>query len=131
MQFQLPDSLRRLGDHMNQEQQQNWGPDPNKITWDELCKRESRKNPSAAQKISSRPIFMSTQLHKMLDITGKYEKYKEILTSLRPEDAIHIPQLRVDGDGKIIDWNRSMCDLTGISASQVVGKTYADVLNEW
>lgn len=116
---------------MNQEQQQNWGPDPNKITWDELCKRESRKNPSAAQKISSKPIFMSTQLHKMLDITGKYEKYKEILTSLRPEDAIHIPQLRVDGDGKIIDWNRSMCDLTGISASQVVGKTYADVLNEW
>ena len=38
---------------------------------------------------------------------------------------------KVDGDGKIIDKNRSMCDLTGISSLQVVGKAYADVLDEW
>ena len=39
--------------------------------------------------------------------------------------------LRVDDKGKIVDWNRSMCDLTGFSAAQMIGKSYTDILDEW
>ena len=106
-----------------------------------MCKHLSEANPSWAKEIGGgAPLFTSEQIYKLklgshrgehgfltIDNNGA----KEVLHCLRPEDAIHIPQLRLDSTGKIIEWNRSLCDLTGISPAQVVGKLYAEVLEEW
>jgi len=115
------------------ERRRRWGPSPHKVSWAELCERMSAENSSRATKISSSPLFMSSQIIKSFEYSPDLkDRYNQILLALRPEDAIHIPQLRFDYDtGKIIEWNRSLCDLTGISAAQVVGKPYAEVLDEW
>lgn len=109
------------------ENYRQWGPHPNKVTWSELCERKQSTDDSTA-------IFMSQQLYYHEFKGGTYDPVgnsDKILLALRPEDAIHVPMLRVDKSGKIIDWNRSMCDLTGISCEQVIGKMYLDVLEEW
>lgn len=122
------------------ERRRLWGPADYKISWTEMCKRLSEADPSWAKEIGGgAPLFMSEQIHKLK--LGKVEggiifnstnKGKDLLHNLRPEDAIHIPQLRFDhNSGKIVEWNRSLCDLTGISTAQVVGKLYAEVLDEW
>eukprot|EP00956_Cyclotella_meneghiniana_P012753 scaffold18149_cov48-Cyclotella_meneghiniana.AAC.5 len=114
---------------------QKWGPSPNKVTWTELCRTSSLANPQKAKNISPHaPIFMSEQLFQLKQsyrgqITDS--SMDEILQALRPEDAIHIPMLRVDDKGQIVDWNRSMCDLTGFSAAQMIGESYTDILDEW
>ena len=105
-----------------------WGPSPHKLTWTEYCRREealSGKNNDGA------PIFMSNQLIHLTKSKNEFGFQTKMLLALRPEDALHIPQLRISEDGIITDWNRSMCDLTGISCAQVVGRAYIDVLNEW
>ena len=123
--------------------QLEWGPSPNKVSWTEYCKQKIDADPEYAHKISDGSpdsLFMSDQILRLVVSANNVyefgpEKKKNalnMLKSLRPEDAIHIPHVRFDYDtGKIIDWNRSMCDLTRISAAQVVGKSYADVLEEW
>ena len=128
---------------MDLARQREWGPCPYKVSWTEYCKRKIDADPEYAHKISNGSpdsLIMSDQILRLVlnannDLDFGYEKKKDalnILKSLRPEDAIHIPHVRFDHEtGKIIDWNRSMCDLTGISAVQVVGKLYADVLKEW
>ena len=110
----------------------DWGPAPHKISWIEMCKRLTDANPSRAKEIGGgAPLFMSDHIHR-LNGSDYGDKTKELLCSLRPEDAIHIPHLRIDcNSGKIIEWNRSLCDLTGISPAQVVGKHYAELLDEW
>ena len=126
------DRLRSLGDRYALEQLQRWGPSTRKISWEELCKRKCLPNPMEARKISGEPLFMSEQLLKLPSSYGSaYNNHLDILSALRPEDACHIPLLRVDKAGIVIDWNRSMCDLTGIPRAQVVGKSYSDVLNEF
>lgn len=56
---------------------------------------------------------------------------KAIMKLLRPEDVTNIPELHIDIDtGNILDWNRSMSDLTGVGRWQVVGRKYGDVLLE-
>jgi PAS domain-containing protein len=126
-----------MDDFLNEalERQRNWGPSPNKNSWTEMCERMSAANPSRAKEISSSPLFMSSQILKLKIPTwtpNMADHYMQILYALRPEDAIHIPKLSFDYDtGKIIEWNRSLSDLTGISAAQVVGKAYAEVLDEW
>lgn len=119
-----------------QEHLRKWGPSPGKVTWTELCRTSSLAHPAMAEKISPRaPIFMSEQLTEINRSRGGSRDQRsligEILYTLRPEDAIQIPMLRVDEKGKIVDWNRSMCDLTGFSPTQMIGKNYNDVLNEW
>ena len=112
---------------------QNWGPGPNKFTWTELCKQLTLANPEQAKKISGdSPLFMSNEMLQLKSGWDYGRNSKEILYALRPEDAIHIPMLRFDYDtGRVIEWNRSMADLTGISAAQVVGKSYAQILDEF
>ena len=112
------------------ERRRRWGPSPHKVSWAELCERMSAENSSRATKISSSPLFMSSQIIKSFEYSPDLkDRYNQILLALRPEDAIHIPQLRFDYDtGKIIEWNRSLCDLTGISAAQVVGKPYSKLV---
>mmetsp|Transcript_16880 Transcript_16880/g.28584 ORF Transcript_16880/g.28584 Transcript_16880/m.28584 type:complete len:859 (+) Transcript_16880:49-2625(+) len=116
-----------------------WDPAPHKLSWTEMCKRLIDADPSYAKEIGhGSPPFMSNQILKLkLGKNGSSYSYensetKEILHTLRPEDAIHTPQLRFDcNSGEIMEWNRSLGDLTGISAAQVVGKPYAEVLDEW
>jgi len=119
-----------------QEHLRKWGPSPDKVKWTELCRTSSLVDPQMTKKISPHaPIIMSEQLAKLKQSHGGQFTHNsvmdEILHALRPEDAIHIPMLRVDDKGKIVDWNRSMCDLTGLSASQMIGKSYKDILDEW
>ena len=94
-----------------------WGPADHKISWTEMCKRLSEADPSWAKEIGGgKPLFTSEQIHKLK--LGRVEgnrmfsstnKGKDLLHNLRPEDAIHIPQLRFDrNSGKIIEWNRSL-----------------------
>ena len=119
-----------------------WCPSPNKVSWTDYCQQKIDADPEYARRISDGSpdsLFMSDDIIRLVAgstslnvIEHKKEKALNLLLSLRPEDAIHIPHVRFDYDtGKIIDWNRSMCDLTGISAAQIVGKSYAEVLEEW
>ncbi|KAL7458823.1 hypothetical protein ACHAWC_010501 [Mediolabrus comicus] len=135
------DELRRQAVADELRRRQLWGPADHKLSWTDMCKQLSEANPSWAKEIGGgAPLFTSEQIYKLklgshrgehgfltIDNNGA----KEVLHGLRPEDAIHIPQLRLDSTGKIIEWNRSLCDLTGISPAQVVGKLYAEVLDEW
>ena len=102
------DRLRSLGDRYALEQLQRWGPSTRKISWEELCKRKCLSNPTEARKISGVPLFMSQQLLKLRGSYGAHRTNMEILSALKPEDACHIPLLRVDKAGIVIDWNRSM-----------------------
>jgi PAS domain-containing protein len=135
------DELRRQAVADELRRRQLWGPADHKLSWTDMCKQLSEANPSWAKEIGGgEPLFMSEQIYKLKlgsNRGGEHGFYyrkegADILHELRPEDAIHIPQLRLDSNsGKIIEWNRSLCDLTGISPAQVVGKLYAEVLEEW
>eukprot|EP00986_Skeletonema_menzelii_P000709 scaffold204_cov135-Skeletonema_menzelii.AAC.4 len=125
-----------------QRHQHRWGPASHKVSWTSMCQRLTALNPSWAREIGGNtPLFTSEQIYKLKlgqdrgphGFLLQTDGGKAILHELRPEDAIHIPQLKFDGssEGRIVEWNRSMCDLTGISGAQVVGKLYADVLEEW
>lgn len=101
-----------MNDLENSRRLERWGPSDAKVTWDEY--RES--------------IGLSGEIHMSQDVQRASARYNRVvLTALRPEDAIHIPMIRIR-DGVVIDWNRSMCDLTGISRPQVVDKSFADVM---
>ena len=100
---QLFDSSRitQMADAMDRQQQQQWGPSLHKVSWAELCKRESSKDPNNAKKITGDgglPIFMSSQLQSQMGTCNFREK--DVLLKLRPVDALHIPHLRVDDAGK-------------------------------
>ena len=47
---------------------------------------------------------------------------------LRRVDRSSVACLRVDADGVVVDWNRVMADLTGLSLWDVKGKTYAQLI---
>ena len=88
---------------MDRQQQQQWGPSLHKVSWAELCKRESSKDPNNAKTITGDgrlPIFMSSQLQSQMGTCNFREK--DVLLKLRPVDALHIPHLRVDDAGKKI-----------------------------
>ncbi len=74
-----------------------------------MCKIESEANPTWAKQIGGgAPLFMSHQIHKLKLGRDRWEREhlhggKDLFHMLRPEDAIHIPQLRLDcNSGKII-----------------------------
>ncbi len=138
----VPDVWRRQAVADELRRRQLWGPADHKLSWTDMCKQLREANPSWAKEIGGdEPLFTSEQIYKLKlgSHRGEHgfltivvnDNAKEVLHGLRPEDAIHIPQLRLDSNGKIIEWNRSLCDLTGISPAQVVGKLYAEVLEEW
>lgn len=125
-----------------------------KLTWEELCAQvTSRVPPKKKQKYNQwgermpnsdsevdeddpadKDLFMSRQI--LFRLSGStfndLRLNKALLSVLRHVDAIHIPLLQIDfSSGLISDWNRAMVDLTGLSKSNVVGKSYADLLSEW
>mmetsp|Transcript_4969 Transcript_4969/g.8146 ORF Transcript_4969/g.8146 Transcript_4969/m.8146 type:complete len:870 (+) Transcript_4969:176-2785(+) len=132
------DGWRNQHEADERRRRQLWGPADHKLSWTEMCKIESEANRHWAKQIGGgAPLFMSHQIHKLKLERNRWEWEhlhggKDLFHMLRPEDAIHIPQLRLDcNSGKITEWNRSLCDLTGISPEQVVGKLYAEVLDEF
>ena len=97
-------------------------PSDSKISWDELCQQTGPPN----RKSHTSQHVLEAQMKKYRGNVSNLPQ--KIIKTLRPEDAVHIPMFRIQ-KGVIVDWNRSMCDLTGISRAQVVNKTFADALN--
>ena len=124
-----------------------------KLTWEELCNQVVRRIPTKQKQTYNQwgerihdedddvvndgdELYMSRQILSRLSTMPGYihnpTVNKYLLAVLRFEDAIHIPFLQIDNStGIITDWNRAMVDLTGLSKSDVVGKTYANVLQDW
>ena len=124
-----------------------------KLTWEELCEQVNRRIPTKQKQTYNQwgerihdedddvvndgdELYMSRQILSRLSTMPGYihnpTVNKYLLAVLRFEDAIHIPFLQIDNStGIITDWNRAMVDLTGLSKSDVVGKTYANVLQDW
>ena len=106
------DELRRQAVADELRRRQLWGPADHKLSWTDMCKQLSEANPSWAKEIGGgEPLFMSEQIYKLKlgshrgvhgFLTIANDDAKEVLHGLRPEDALHIPQLRLDSTGKII-----------------------------
>ena len=119
------------------------------LAWEDMC-REIATNDSLSHirpkgikdsgfEVTSSELWMTNQLLTHLRSFSEphinVDKHKIInymVRVLRPEDVTNTPQLRIDHEsGVIIDWNRSMTDLTGVARSEVLGKTYKSMLREW
>lgn len=75
--------------------------------------------------------FMARESSCLGSCRDEKEKSRRFLMkNMRPVDACEIPQLQID-EGIIRDWNRSLVDLTGIKREEVVGNSYADMLDQW
>ena len=106
------------------------------LRWDELCIARAtpdviRMNANKLWKGEELPDPSTWTTSQLLAYTPGLttdRKKANILSDLRSEDCAHIPELRIDSSGTILDWNRSMADLTGISQSEIIGLKYEDVL---
>lgn len=118
----------------------------NTMRWDQYCTtvatpdafaRETRFDGRAPEVLPSPSTWTTTRLlsfsHNFFGFNSSstVDVKKNILSNLRPEDTTHIPEVRIDALGTVVDWNRSMVDLTGISRSEVVGRKYEMILSEW
>lgn len=106
------------------------------MRWDELCiaratplvlSTNARKLRNG-EELPHPSSWTTSQLLAYTDGLTTDRKKAKILSDLRPEDCTHVPELRIDSSGTILDWNRSMADLTGISQSAIIGLKYEDVL---
>lgn len=106
------------------------------MRWDELCIARATphvistnaRRQQNGEELPHPSTWTTSQLLAYTDGLTTDRKKAKILSDLRPEDCTHIPELRIDSSGTILDWNRSMADLTGISQSAIIGLKYEDVL---
>jgi len=100
--------------------------------WEDLCTQVSSANRIDGRSSNNELPADTWMSQQLLSALPSPDIPNDIIGKLRPEDASQFPHLRIDAKtGKVIDWNRSMTDLTGVARSQVVGKKYDDILREW